>query len=184
MLNTDELEFQQVYDTYQPRTLRYLIRLIGAEEAEDLTQEVFVKVNQNLKTFRGNSQLSTWLYRIATNAAIDRMRSAAYRQGAQTGSLNESPETLDHEVWVDKEASSIEQILLQKERYNCYARFVKDLPANYRLIVMLSEMEEMTCNEIADILGLSQDVVKIRLHRGRTRLLKELKDHCKPEEWL
>jgi len=45
--------------------------------------------------------------------------------GAQTGSLNESPETLDHEVWVDKEASSIEQILLQKERYNCYARFVK-----------------------------------------------------------
>ena len=184
MLNTDELEFQRVYDTYQPRILRYLIRLIGAEEAEDLTQEVFVKVNQNLKTFRGNSQLSTWLYRIATNAAIDQMRSAAYRQGAHTGSLDELPETLDREVWLDEEASSIEHILLQKERYNCYARFVKDLPANYRLIVMLSEMEEMTCNEIADILGLSQDVVKIRLHRGRTRLLKELKDHCKPEEWL
>ena len=68
------MEFQQVYETYQARILRYLIRLVGAEEAEDLTQEVFVKVHQRLKTFRGDAQLSTWLYRIATNAAIDKTR--------------------------------------------------------------------------------------------------------------
>ena len=184
MLDTNELEFQQVYETYQPRILRYLIRLVGAEEAEDLTQEVFVKVHQSLKTFRGDAQLSTWLYRIATNAAIDKTRSAAYRQGAQTGSLNESPETQGREGWVDQGTATLEQVLFQKERYHCYEGFIKNLPVNYRLVVMLSEIEELTCNEIADILGLSQAVVKIRLHRGRTRLLKELKDHCKPEEWL
>lgn len=183
-MNTDILEFQQVYDTYQPRILRYLVRLIGAEEAEDLSQEVFVKVNQSLKTFRGDAQLSTWLYRIATNTAIDKMRSVAYRQDAQTGSLNETLETQSQTVRMDEGTPSLKQILFQKERYNCYARFIKNLPVNYRLIVMLSEIEELTSNEIADILGLSQDVVKIRLHRGRTRLLKELKDHCKPEEWL
>ena len=184
MLNTSELEFQQVYDTYQPKILRYLIRLIGTGDAEDLTQEVFVRVNQSLKTFRGDSQLSTWLYRIATNAAIDKMRSAAFRQDAQAGPLDDSSETQCKEVWTGEEAPSLEQFLLEKERYRCFAGFVKDLPVNYRLIVMLSEVEELTCNEIADILGLSQDVVKIRLHRGRTRLLQELKVHCKPEEWL
>jgi RNA polymerase sigma-70 factor (ECF subfamily) len=124
----NELEFQQVYETYQARILRYLIRLVGAEEAEDLTQEVFVKVHQRLKTFRGDAQLSTWLYRIATNAAIDKTRSAAYRQDGQTRLLNESTETQDEEVWVDAGSSSLEQVLFQKERYHCYTRFIKDLP--------------------------------------------------------
>ena len=184
MLNTGELDFEKVYDDYQPKILRYLSRLTDDSEAEDLTQEVFVKVSRALETFRGESQLSTWLYRIATNVAIDRTRTVAHRQDAQTGSLDDSSETLDREVWTGEGTPSLEQILLQKERYRCFAGFVKDLPVNYRLVVMLSEIEELTCNEIADILGLSQDVVKIRLHRGRTRLLQELKIHCKPEEWL
>lgn len=56
-MNVQELEFQNIYDTYQPRILRYLVRLVGETEAEDVTQEVFVKVSQALKTFRGESQL-------------------------------------------------------------------------------------------------------------------------------
>jgi RNA polymerase sigma-70 factor, ECF subfamily len=184
MVNTSELDFEKVYDDYQPKILRYLSRLTGDSDAEDLTQEVFVKVSRALETFRGDSQLSTWLYRIATNVAIDRTRSVAYRQDTQTDPLDDKSETQDKEVWNGEGAPSLEKILLQKERYRCFARFVKDLPVNYRLIVILSEIEELTCNEIADILGLSQEVVKIRLHRGRTRLLQELKVHCKPEEWL
>ena len=184
MLNTSEMEFQQVYDTYQPRILRYLVRLVGVEEAEDLTQEVFVKVNQNLPTFRGDAQLSTWLYRIATNVAIDRSRSVAYRQDKQTSQFDDVVEIRAVETWSGDKPASLEQILFRKERASCYERFVRDLPASYRLIVMLSEMEELTCNEIADILDLSPEVVKIRLHRGRTKLFQTLKDHCKPEEWL
>jgi RNA polymerase sigma-70 factor, ECF subfamily len=184
MVNYSQLDFEKIYDDYQPKILRYLSRLIDDSEAEDLTQEVFVKVSRALETFRGESQLSTWLYRIATNAAIDKMRSAAFRQDAQAGPLDDSSETQEKEVWIGDGTPSLEQILLQKERYRCFASFVKDLPVNYRLIVMLSEMEELTCNEIADVLGLSQDVVKIRLHRGRARLFQELKAHCRPEEWL
>src|SRR3989304_7037573 len=77
-MHDSELEFQKVFDAYQPRILRYLARLVGEHEAEDLTQEVFVKVSQALKTFRGEAQLSTWIYRIATNAALDRLRSPSF----------------------------------------------------------------------------------------------------------
>jgi RNA polymerase sigma-70 factor (ECF subfamily) len=62
--------------------------------------------------------------------------------------------------------------------------FVKQLPPNYRTVVVLSELEQMPNQEIAAILGLSLEAVKIRLHRGRTRLMQELKAHCKAEDWL
>ncbi len=70
------------------------------------------------------------------------------------------------------------------ERFESYRDYIQNLPLNYRMVVAVSELEELTANEIADILGLSVDVVKIRLHRGRMRLLRELKAHCKPEDWL
>ena len=183
-MDVSEPDFQTIYDTYQPRILRYLVRLIGEPEAEDLAQEVFVKVSRALTTFRGESQLSTWLYRIATNAAIDKMRTASFRQDAKLGWLDDSDETEDQDVWTGEEVPSLEQQLMRKEMYECFVDFVKRLPPNYRTVVVLSQLEELTNNEIAEILGLSLDVVKIRLHRGRARLLQELKTHCKAEDWL
>jgi RNA polymerase sigma-70 factor (ECF subfamily) len=82
--------FQQLHDDLRPKIQRYLSRLVGPDQAEDLTQEVFVKVAQALPTFRGESQPSTWVYRIATNAAIDKLRGAASRPDSQQTSLDES----------------------------------------------------------------------------------------------
>ena len=183
-MDNSELDFQNIYDTYQPRILRYLVRLVGEPEAEDLAQEVFVKVDQALKSFRGESQLSTWLYRIATNTAIDKMRTASFRQDAEFNWLDVSNETDVQDVWTEEEAPSLEQQIMRKEMYECFVDFVKRLRPNYRTIVVLSELEELTNNEIAEILGLSLDVVKIRLHRGRARLFQELKTHCNAEDWL
>ena len=73
---------------------------------------------------------------------------------------------------------------MRKEMYECFVDFVKRLPANYRTVVVLSELEQLPNNEIAEILGLSLEVVKIRLHRGRTRLLQELRANCRAEDWL
>lgn len=67
------MEFQDIHETFQPKIHRYLNGLVGNHDAEDLTQEVFLKVGRALKEFRGKSQLSTWIYRIATNAALDKM---------------------------------------------------------------------------------------------------------------
>jgi RNA polymerase sigma-70 factor, ECF subfamily len=190
MLTTNELEFQQVYDAYQPRVLRYLVRLVGADEAEDLTQEVFLRANQGLASFRGEAQLSTWLYRIATNAAIDKIRSASFRHGMQeiiledvcengTNGINETME-----LWSRESPASVEQVLLRKDRFHCFVNYIKNLSLNYKLVVLLSEVEELTTGEIAEILGVSQETVKIRLHRGRLKLFQALRENCKPEEWL
>jgi len=78
-----ELKLEEIYDTFKPKILRYLKRLVGEHEAEDLTQEVFTKIGEALKDFRGDSQISTWIYRIATNAALDRLRSSSFQQMTQ-----------------------------------------------------------------------------------------------------
>jgi len=73
---------------------------------------------------------------------------------------------------------------MQKEMYQCFIEYVKNLPVNYRTIMVLSELEGFTNNEIAEVLGISLDTVKIRLHRGKTKLIQELKNNCKAEDWL
>ena len=78
-----EPDFGKIYEDFRPRILRYLTRLVGEGEAEDLAQEVFVKIDRGLKTFRGESRISTWIYRIATHAAIEL---ACNRKGADADS--------------------------------------------------------------------------------------------------
>jgi RNA polymerase sigma-70 factor (ECF subfamily) len=180
----NDLEFEEVHETFRPKIHRYLVRLVGEGEAEDLTQEVFVKVNRALKTFRGESQLSTWIYRIATNTALDKMRTSSFRQETGQISFDDANETESKDLWTGEEMPSLEQQLLRIERNECFMEFVHRLPVKYRTVVVLSELEELKNSEITEILGLSLDVVKIRLHRGRTRLLQELKAHCKAEDWL
>lgn len=187
-MNETTLDFQKIYDEFRSKIHRYLVRLVGEYEAEDLTQDVFIKVNRALDTFRGQSQLSTWIYRIATNAALDKLRDPSFKRIVQTrpsdGSDSGEAAAEGRDIWAGKEALSPEQQLFRKERFKCYCDAIDKLPVNYRMIVALSELEDLAANEIAEILGLNLDVVKIRLHRGRTKLLQELKSHCRAEDWL
>ena len=92
------LEFPQIYTAYWPKIARYLARLVGEDEAEDLTQEVFIKVSQALPGFRGESSVSTWLYRIATNAAYDRLRSRLRLQAEELAEVAGMIGRLQHEL--------------------------------------------------------------------------------------
>ncbi len=183
LAGNSESAFQQIHDTFRPAIHRYLARMVGENEAEDLTQEVFMRVSRALESFRGESQLSTWIYRIAANAAIDRMRAPSFRRAACTSSLDDSNET-EIDVLPCEETPSPEQRLVREQRYKCFQDHLENLPANYRSVVELSEVRELANKEIAEQLGLSLDAVKIRLHRGRARLLGELRAHCKAEDWL
>lgn len=173
---------------YYPKIQRYLTRLVGEYEAEDQTQEVFVRINRALPTFRGESQLSTWIYRIATNAAQDKLRSPAFKRVAAMEAPEDAVagelEIPDQDVWTGQEALSLEQQIGQKGMVECFCDFLEALPPNYRTVVALSELGEYAAAEIAELLGLNLDVVKIRLHRGRVRLLQEYINHCKAEDWL
>jgi RNA polymerase sigma-70 factor (ECF subfamily) len=181
-----ELEFQSIYTDFQPKILRYMKRMVGEREAEDLTQEIFVKVNRALAGFRGESSLSTWLYRIATNAALDRRRSSSFQWSAlysladDVGETGDETEAGGREARAGEGTSSAEQQLIRREMNECIRDFVERLPDNYRTALVLSELEGLKNGEIAEILGVSLDTVKIRLHRARAKLKRELMAHCDP----
>lgn len=174
------LEFQQIYNAFQPKILHYLKRLAGEHEAKDLAQEIFVKISQSLKNFRNESQLSTWIYRIATNAALDRLRSRDFKHLSKeeltTGANKAGLEGKN--VWTGSKPLPLDQQLILKEMNECIRDIVEKLPADSRAVIALSEFEELKNQEIAEILCISLDAVKIRLHRARAKLKKELETHC------
>jgi RNA polymerase sigma-70 factor (ECF subfamily) len=175
-----EFNFQKIHNDFRPRIQQYLTRMIGENEAEDLTQEVFAKIDRALTAFRGESTLSTWIYRIATNVATDRLRRPSARHGdgkrLPIEDITETEE--DKDLWTGEQTASTEQRVIREEMNGCVREIIKMLPETYRSVIVLSELEGLKDAEIADILGLGLQAAKIRLHRARTRLKKELKKAC------
>ena len=163
--------FQSIHDAYRPKVLRYLTRLAGVREAEDLTQIVMLKISAGLPDFRGESSLATWIYRIATHAAIDRLRSP---QGGAQEPQGEAQEQL----LADSTAPSAESTAIRGEMNACIRGFVERLPESYKSVVILSEFEGFENQQIATILGISLDAVKMRLHRAREKLRQDLQTGC------
>jgi RNA polymerase sigma-70 factor (ECF subfamily) len=163
------LDIEQIYREHYQSIQRYLIRFVGHKEAEDLAQEVFIKAGQSLDSFRSEAQVSTWLYRIATHAAIDRMRQPNFRR---EDVLSQS------EADLVGEQSSLENDALRRATNDCIRGVIDSLPENYREPAILSELQGLPNQQIADVLGLSLDVVKVRLHRGKARLRQELMRNC------
>jgi RNA polymerase sigma-70 factor, ECF subfamily len=170
-----ESEFQHIYDAFRPKIHRYLARLAGTDEADDLTQEVFIKVSRGLKDFRGESKLSSWIYRIATNTALDHLRRPSH---ITTEMSSIDMETEEEPLRLKGEISLIDRQLIRKEMNACIRNVIKQLPEDYRTVIVLSELEEFRNHEIAEILQVSLDSVKIRLHRARKQLKKELENLC------
>ena len=171
-------EFNNIHSEYYQKIVKYLMRLLGQYEAEYVAQEVFEKVSRRLKSFKGESKLSTWLYRIATNTAIDRMRSPSFKHSSEHTSFEESIEVEDRNVWPGHKKALTDQALIRKEMSECVREFIDKLSTDYKTVILLSELEGFKNREIADILQVSLDTVKIRLHRARAMLKKELNDGC------
>ena len=178
-----QAEFQNIFSDFQPKIVRYLARLVGEEEAEDLAQETFIKVSQGLDSFRGESKLSTWIYRIATNTALDRLRSPTFRLNSQMIREDEPDIILAEDIavrdWPSGEtANPIERQCVKNEMSFCLLGYIQKLPENYRAVILLSDLEEIGNKEIAEILGVTLETIKIRLHRARAKLREELVTHC------
>jgi RNA polymerase sigma-70 factor (ECF subfamily) len=173
-----EKNFSGIYNEYYPKISHYLTRLVGDYEAEDVAQTVFEKVSKNLSDFKGESKISTWIFRIATNTALDRLKSSSYKR-TSSGPLAPAPlQTVENLDLAFNKQASPDQKVIRDEMSKCVREFVDRLPADYRTVLILSELEGFTNKEIADILQISLDAAKIRLHRARARLKKELKSGC------
>lgn len=159
--------FDAVYRQFQPKLARYLTHLLGEVEAEDVLQGVMLRVSQALPDFRGDSSLQTWLYRIATNAARDQLRTRRSK-AAQTALADDEQPT----------GPELTQSYIRHEMSACVRELIDQLPQSYRWVLLLSDYEDLSNPEIAAILGLTVDTVKIRLHRARARLRQKMECAC------
>lgn len=150
--------------------------LADPAEAEDAAQEVFFKAYRALGRFRGASLFSTWLYRIAANHCRDLLRK---RPPGRTQSW---------EALLETEGRRLEQLLstpsptgLAHDQSDLVRRVLAQLPDDYRMILLLREIEELSYQELAEVLNCSLDAVKARLRRARAQLEQQLRHFLGPD---
>ncbi len=169
--------FDAVHAAYRPKIVRYLARRVGEHEAEDLAQEVFMRVARGLPAFRGDSRLSTWIYRIARNVAVDRLRAGTAMRAAPPASPEADVDGCEARA-AAAPVDSVEQALIRGEMSACIRGLVDELPEKERAVLLLAEMGELRDREVAEALGVTVGTAKIRLHRARARLRKTMERRC------
>lgn len=168
--SSDENAFRKLFDKFHKQVLHLAVRLCGnVQEAEDITQEVFLKVYNELQQFEMRSEFSTWLYRITVNLCLDRNRKIQRRAKYMVSQILKPNENsvdaddstnskgLDTEIW-RREAQEILQAALMK------------IKPKWRTVLVLKDLERLPYNEIAQIAGCSEGTVCSRLNRGRKAL--------------
>lgn len=168
--------FEAIHREFRPRLLRYLAGFVGPDEAADLAQVTMLKVSEHLAGFRGESSLATWIYRIATRVAIDRLRQ---REPAGVAlDFHAEDEVVDDGLPEPLRWPSAEDSAARAEMGACIREFVDALPPHERSVVILSDVEGFSDAEVADVLGLTRANAKMRLHRARVRLRAKLREGC------
>ena len=159
-----EASFEELVRRYQRPIAAYVYRMVGDYDAAlDLTQEVFIKVYNSLSRYRAEFKFSTWIYKIAHNAAIDHLRRHAVREQALTTSVDGER----REVMIESRRLTPEQESERKERRSEIESVVQLLPASYRELVVLRHSHDLSYDEMAEVTGLPLGTVKNRLFRAR-----------------
>lgn len=169
-------------EAYQDRIFNLVFRMIGTRaEAEDLAQEVFITVFKSIDQFRGDSKLSTWLYRVAANHCKNRIKYLSRRYERATGVLDENAERVAAAQGgtpvgagqIDRPDQALEGAQMDR----VVQQAIAELDEDHRLVVVLRDIEELAYEEICEITGLPEGTVKSRLHRGRLALKERLAKH-------
>ncbi|HEY4053179.1 MAG TPA: sigma-70 family RNA polymerase sigma factor [Terriglobales bacterium] len=172
----DSDAFASLFHTHKARIYSVCLRMTNnAAEAEDLTQDAFLQVFRKLATFRGDSALSTWLYRIAVNTVLMHFRKKVLRQISLDEPYNQDAKVVRREYGSrdDRLTGSVDRIAL--------ARAIKELPDGYRTIFLLHEVEGYEHQEIAELLDCSVGNSKSQLHKAKLRI-RELLGRARQEE--
>ncbi|GAB1857097.1 RNA polymerase sigma factor [Flavobacteriaceae bacterium MHTCC 0001] len=173
-LNGDTNAFAVLVNRYKDMVYTLTFRMLKhREEAEEVSQDTFVKMYKSLNRFKGDSKFSTWVYKIAYNTSLDRLKKN--KKFLNNVAIDEFTE---HQV---KTLHNALTALESKEKVHAIQRCINLLPANDSFLLTLYYYEEQPLEEIAKAMGLSPNNVKVKLFRSRKRLAKILKNHLEPE---
>jgi RNA polymerase sigma-70 factor (ECF subfamily) len=168
----DRAAFEELVRRHADRLYRVVLRFsTGPEEAEDITQEAFLRAWRNIGSFRGRSQFFTWLYRIGINETRRR------HERRSPASIEQSP-LEDAPDW----SESPERRAQQRDTRVELERAVRALPFKYRAALILRDVEGLSTAEAAEVMGLREAAFKSRLHRARLRVRRALDEYLGEEE--
>lgn len=171
-----KMEFWDIYDQYYGRVKKFILALVkDTWVADDLIQETFLRIQQNLGNLRDPSQLSSWIFRIAYNLCQDHFRQS--KKSAKEERIDQDKEEGLSEAFIQKELD-VQKKLEQRQMGKCVQNQIDLLPESLRTVLILFDLMEFSHQEIAEVLGKSVENVKVRLHRARKKLKAILEEKC------
>ena len=172
-LKGDQQAFAEIVALYQDKLYHMAFRMLGSrQEAEDVTQEAFLRVYRNLDRYDESMKFSTWIYRIATNLCIDRLRKR--KQTYSLDAESSEHEGLDGYALIPGDDRTPESEMLLTETQRIVREAIETLPAKYKSVMVLRYLHDLSLQEIGEVLDMPVTTVKTRVHRGREFLRKKL----------
>jgi RNA polymerase sigma-70 factor, ECF subfamily len=170
---------EHIFRDYAPRIYALARRMLGNDaDAEDVTQDVLLQLVRKLDTFRGESAFPTWLHRVTVNAALAHRRKRAHQDGPRSHeSVENVLDTMSSHRSVRRWSVPPEDAVLDQEMRGLIESAISHLPEMYRDVYVLADIEQLSNQEIADMLNLSVPAVKSRLHRARLLMRHSLAPH-------
>jgi RNA polymerase sigma-70 factor (ECF subfamily) len=176
----DEKAFREMVSQYRDRVYNLTYRMLGnQQEAEDVSQEVFITVFKSIDSFRGDSKFSTWLYRITANHCKNRIKYLARRHDRGKAEYDERimRENAVGAVTAPNPSMRPDTHLAGVQLERIMQQCIAELDEDHRLLIVLRDVEELTYEEIGTITNLPQGTIKSRLHRARMALRKKILKH-------
>ena len=173
----DEAAFDFLVRKYHRAMIHFLFRMVHNQEvAEELAQEVFLRVYRSRESYRAEAKFTTWLYRIATNLAVNHTRDTRHERSAQTVYLDAPDEETGTTQEIAGTDPGAEQRLLRDEKMKAIKKHVMALPERQRMAVLMHKYQEMDYREIGEVLKLSESATKSLLFRAYQTLRESLKE--------
>ena len=169
------MEFLEIYNQYSSKVKRFILALVKDQwVADDLIQETFLRVQQSLGTLKDSTKLSSWIFRIAHNLCQDHFRQVKAARTKQDTGLLQTEDNEDGSIQLPR----LQEELERREMGRCVQDQIELLPEPLRTVLVLFDIMECSHQEIADILGITINNVKVRLHRARKQLKPILEEKC------
>ena len=173
----DDAAFNYLVQRYRRAMISFMFRMVhNAAIAEDLSQEVFLRVYRSRASYSADAKFTTWLYRIATNLAVNHARDNKHERPEVKASIDAVDEETGLSIDVADSRLNVEQDILRRERLQAIRKCVEALPERQRLAVMMHKYQEMDYRQIAEVLHLSESATKSLLFRAYETLRESLKD--------